>query len=250
MSFAQKVPCSKLLNIFRPGRDFFRPLHNTMDKNGDCEDGAFYIGGGKEVEVNAQRLSEWMNVNVRYCIFSPSSEGQSVTVEFGLKDYSSILNDLVTLVYRKGDGSSGTDLCFYAGTCTRTLGNAYYYVSYSQSMVSPSKELYYSRTNHKDDDLYTACSKKAIPYYPLGFADTPYGDISLFSSFCWNKEQHRVKQIFLIVVWPVAVVLAGIVYLIIWCVKRCNNVDIDTDHSGRYLSTNDHHTSYNNSLIP
>ena len=144
-------------------------------QNQACKNGAFYIAGGKEVKVEANRI--WSkNEAVSFCLFSPSTDDQRLEVEYGIRDYSEMGGDNLMMVYRNLDGRSGYEYCESKKnrTCTRTISHAYYYVAYERGRFSGSRKLYYRRQNRDHEDLYTNCTTRMITYYPVGSGERPY----------------------------------------------------------------------------
>ena len=200
----------------------------VVDKDKDCVNGAFYLAGGKEVKVTAARDITWWGSTVRYCMFSPSSEGQPVEVEFGMEHYS-LEKDNVKMVYQRSDGISFVHC--RRDTCSEKVANAYYYVSYQSGRLSASK-LVYKRTNTHNEDRYTGCASRPISYYPGQIADKPYTVDS--SLHCSSKTEVDVKAI---VVTVLAVIL-GLLSLVAIILKMFRDGKKEMDGkttSDRYL---------------
>lgn len=162
-----------------------------VDRDNDCANGAFYLAGGKAVEVNVTRDVGWWGHTIRYCMFSPSSEG--VEVEFGMEGYS-LGSDKVKMVYQRPDGVLLVSVCS-GKICSKIVENAYYYVSYQSGRLSLSR-LVYGRTNTRNADGYTKCDSRPISYYPGQIADRPY---DVLSSLGCSTKKSKVEKILLVV---------------------------------------------------
>ena len=163
-------------------------------KENACENGAFYITGGKSVNVQASRdVSK--SERARYCVFSPSTDNQSVSIGFGLRNFSIAYHDNANLVYLKDDGGVGVQSCLSSqGSCGWLGSHAYYYVAYEHGPYSSSRDLLYGRNNKDHEDRYTNCTSRQIPYYPAGSGRLPYDVASKDSWYCHNDEQHEEKK--------------------------------------------------------
>ena len=217
-----------------------------VDQDRNCITGSYYTGGGREVQVRGERFKSWFGRTCRYCLFSPSPEGQPVDVEFGLDDFSLTASDYVALVYRNSDGASDILTCPHNYTCTQRAINAYYYVTYQHGLYSKSEKLYYRRLNRDHEDGYTDCVTKSIPYYPSATVETPYW-WTILGTYCHNDKEHDVMNI-VAIVCGVLGAIGGATALIVIAVKtRCftyckhksqdtinDSLMRDVDHPGGY----------------
>ena len=160
----------------------------------ECDDGAFYTAGGQTLALEAER-AYWTKEVSRYCVFSPSTDNQTVNLEIGLRDMSEGLGDAVKVTYMKLDGSDGYEYCHRSTSCTQSLRNAYYYVSYQRVQHSASQRLYYKRSQELNDE-FTNCSSRMIPYYPAKPTGLPY-NIEKSTRYCRNQEENE-KQIHIV----------------------------------------------------
>ena len=186
--------------------------------NNECENGAYYTAGGQTVKVEADRLY-WKGDVSRYCVFSPSTDNQTLNVQVGLRDMSEGLGDAVKVTYMRSDGSPGYEYCYRSTYCTRSLKNAYYYVSYERVQHSASQKLYYKRSQTFNDE-YTNCTSRTIPYYPAGSGSKPY-DIERASRYCRDQAENEKQTNIAVAVGVTFSLLFLFVVLIILVKTRC-----------------------------
>ena len=204
-------------------------------QNNVCKNGAFYVTGGKQVKVEANPIS-LQNEAASFCLFSPSTDDQSLEVEYGIRDYSDWGGDSLMMVYRNLDGHSEYEYCQSKKnrTCTRTISHAHYYVAYERGRFSGSRKMYYRRQNRDHEDLYANCTSRMIPYYPVGSGETPY-DIDSSSWYCHNQEEYeknkKINTIIGAVIGVVLIVVAIGILVKTKCCATCRVTEQETVNS-------------------
>ena len=155
---------------------------------GTCTSGAYLMAGGTEVAMQAVANS---TSSTRYCVFSPSTDGQVVEVAYGLSKFIdrqqwAALNYYTDLRGNdEAQWSSSTNVkdCMHKGICKERLENAAFYVVY-KVLADSSDEMFYSRKNLHGSDKFCGCADAQIPYYRADFYPVP------FDTFWAKKECH------------------------------------------------------------
>ena len=172
--------------------------------NSICENGAFYTAGGKQVSMTAN--SNYTGT-ASYCVFSPSTDPQGVTVNWG---FTSRTSDSSRLFYKNYDSYS-TKIC--SSKCNKKLPDSYYFVEYQKESGFFGGTLTFTRDSKEHDDEFTDCRDGQIQYIPSSSLPVPY-DIWLGSS-CFTKDE--VKRI-LVIVFSV---LGAVAFLVIVLLCAC-----------------------------
>lgn len=193
----------------------------VVDDPNQCRNGALYVAGGRAVHVSARynRTQSW---DSDYCLFSPTTDNQSVKLEFYIPDRK--LSDQMELVYPSG--STKTEfLCTAKSGCTRTISTPYFWLSYSRGSYSRGGMDFY-RTNQDHEDTITPCAWKQVPYIPeSGRVDeVPFKiDGAGWSYYCHDDDEHSTKKTVDAVVSVVVIAIIGaIVGFIVWrqCIRK------------------------------
>ena len=135
-----------------------------------CSSGAYLLAGGTTVEMKAVGNSTY-EYSSRYCVFSPSTDGQEVEVTYGtsryidrkqwaeLVYYTDLQHEVNGTVWSQSLRRKG---CMRTGICKERVESAAFYVQYMAGPNS-SDEMSYSRKNLHGKDKFWGCTDAQVP---------------------------------------------------------------------------------------
>ena len=150
----------------------------------DCFNGAYYIGGGSEVSFSAAGNSS-DHTDTHYCLFSPSADEQPVEVSYGMTEYRRFW-EKATIYWQDVQGTA-SKACESNETCTVSLPNSMYYVSYYKADKFDGG-IEFARTNTNSTNAFAECNQAPIPYAPAMQMRIPY-NVTAATSSCVPKNQ-------------------------------------------------------------
>ena len=175
-----------------------------------CGSGAYYTAGGGGVTLTMKSNASEMFQST-YCVFSPSTDGQPVTVRYGMTEYSKD-HEYATIYYWDG-ATVRSQVCDSKDMCNISLNNAYYYVSYHKSGAWTG-DFNYARTNMKGDDKFTGCAAAPILYLPGPSVRVPW-DVDKAENLCLTRSETTL------IVIIVCAVLGGVLLLVLIALCCC-----------------------------
>ena len=175
-----------------------------------CANGAYYTAGGGGVTLTMKsNASE--RVQSTYCVFSPSADGQPVTVRYGMTEYRQGY-EYATIYYKDG-ASFGSKVCESKEMCNISLPDAFYFVSYYKSEAWVG-DFNYARTNMDGDDKFTGCAASPILYIPQPAVRVPW-DVDKAENLCLTRSETTL------IVIIICAVLGGVLLLVVVALCCC-----------------------------
>ena len=148
----------------------------------DCFNGAYLMGGGDSVDIQI-KSNATDHTETHFCMFSPLGDTQPVNVQYRMTEYRRFW-EKATIYWQDGQGTA-SEPCESNETCTMSLPNSMYYVSYYKADAF-NGGIKFHRENATEMTSYPTfydCTYGLIPYLPPMQIRSPY-NVEDLSAMC------------------------------------------------------------------